>query len=593
MSFPLALVAGFALLCYKSLPRNWTISVRPRSPPAVPVPPPSILHLLATNDAPDDTEISRIEEYILTLEAHLIDWETTHIDSLSPESYRTIQVYDWEVQDLNRRIRRVGSQDSFVLWHKDEFSIDKKPRHIAMLIRERDVLRKSIANCRNILAPIRRLPVELISKILRLVRAQSTEESSPWILAHINSQWRACAIQDASLWSKIVIGTDYYRQNFKQNFPVQILMLQLKLSRCTPLHIHFKWGCIGKTDARHFWVLFNTVVPHCSRWEHLTLDGPFDPLTTNPLTSLHLLRPHFPLLHRLEFYADETWLHYPAPLLNIDCFLDAPNLREVLLLRPGVAYVDIFHSPSALLSIPWEQITRYRAAVPAQVHLEILRRTKTLRECQLMVPTPSVQSPSTPILLAALHRLHVDDPTLLDFITAPALRELFISHSLTPVLSFLYRSDTPQLTSLTILRGHSFPKFAEILRLCPTLRHLCISLSIDIARTDSCVLALLTSLRDPELCPELVSFCWNDISSSVDSTTFDAYASALCSFVASRTTGTLRSVLLYFDHEYEYDPRIDELTEWEHDKLFVRVVHMRSSRASEAGPLFWEVVNAP
>ncbi|KAJ7362502.1 hypothetical protein DFH08DRAFT_1024722 [Mycena albidolilacea] len=136
-----------------------------RALPAIPTPPTEVVSLRTSNDAPRETETPVVQEYIANFLHHFYLWKITHIDSLPAASAEFIKEHDNETRFLQELCRGGGPIIVTAPGHRP---IDRMPSAIAQLIRERDRLEEIIREHKGILAPIRRLPVELIVKILRI-----------------------------------------------------------------------------------------------------------------------------------------------------------------------------------------------------------------------------------------------------------------------------------------------------------------------------------------------------------------------------------------------------------------------------------------
>ncbi|KAJ7450806.1 hypothetical protein FB451DRAFT_1146128 [Mycena latifolia] len=405
--------------------RCWNCGLE-ATPPSPLVParsPPGLTLLLTSNDTPEASQIPSIQEFI------------------SPRSLR-LDLLNVQIEGLQTALTR--------------------------LIHERDNLEEAVREHKGIISPVRRLPSELISHIIRLASPDirqnvggQEQEYLPWRFAHICGRWRACALAEARIWADIK-ASSYH----PQASPLPMIQTQLLLSKDVPLEISFRWKSVIKKKAlTHFLVVLNLVVNHSIRWAKVTLNGT-GTRTIMPLSSaLSRVKSQLPLLRTLEWVTAG----------NVDWFEDSPNLEEVFLTRPGIPFRDPDDSPtvpSQLTSIPWHQITKYRAIYKDSTHLDILRRAHSLREGGLYSLRPGIDLPNAEVVEAReLRRLLAENWKFLDYLVAPMLEELFVFDSSHTILPFLLRSGA-QLTSLTIF--HWFPALdlAPVLRGIPSLIHL-------------------------------------------------------------------------------------------------------------------------
>ncbi|KAK7063428.1 hypothetical protein R3P38DRAFT_1773 [Favolaschia claudopus] len=435
------------------------------------LPPAHVLDLLSTNESPEAEDTIFVQQYIQALEDRLTIWNVKH--GMVPD-----------VSQFNG---------------------------------ERDDLMDSIQQYRGILSPIRRIPTEIVTKILRMVQQPLTEPSHLWHITHICSRWRAIALDDPFLWSTIEIFASFSNQTtIQQVFPARMIKARLVHSKDVPLHVRFDWSALwpfdnppGTTD--HFRLLMNTVISHSLRWERLTVEG--DKGHTGFLFSLDRIRSRIPRLVKLEFYVNSPTA---TPFTyNKGWFEDAPNLREVYL-SPPREHNPSEVKPAIIPSLPWRQIETYRALLAAQAHFDILRSAQNLRECTLMFPSEDESLPplETNILLAELRRLDIEDGELLDYITAPALTDLIVNKSLDCVRPFLERSGAT-LTSLVLYLDERVSldnDIVPIFRHCSSLIHLSLAPSPthDPDTIADTLRLVFDPLKDSAVCPKLESLFYYD-----------------------------------------------------------------------------------
>ncbi|KAF7336146.1 NmrA domain-containing protein [Mycena venus] len=556
-------------------------------PPEIPTPPPAeVVSLLTCNDVPEENEIPVVQEYIADLIRHLSLWKIVHIDSLPAASAEFIKEHDNETRSLQERNRGGGPIILIAPGHR---SIDRMPSAVAQLIRERDHLVGIIREHKRILSPIRRLPAELIMKILRLVPPRTFGptvnelEYPPWRLTRISSHWRACAVNDSSLWTKVSIHGDVYPRKFEEIFPLRMLEVQLALSKDASLDIRFDW-CYFDGSHPHLLALLNTAVEHCSRWDRLVLQG--DVNIPSYLSVLSRVKLQIPRLRRLEAYLSVRWYNPPGPDgVPVDCFAVAPSLREVFLDPPRLG--SLKHTPpSCIPTIPWGQITRYRAVLDAAAHLAILRCAPGLRECGILFPRHLDDVPEQLIKLPALHRLHVEDSIFLNLISAAGVVELLINRDVDSVLTFLRRSGA-QLTSLSIIAWEPSPDLIPLLHSCPTLTHLCLDVAPNLQNADT-VIPVLHALGDTDLCPELASLFWRDkMEPNRTPDAFKDYEDALHEMIAARRRGKLASLRMFLQSAFPSESRVQKFLGPDYEGFDVRV----SSEYEK--PSFVDAVNPP
>ncbi|KAJ7483481.1 hypothetical protein FB451DRAFT_1028928, partial [Mycena latifolia] len=94
-----------------------------------------------------------------------------------------------------------------------EKEISRLRDRLQQLEDERASLSRYQAQNYAVISPLRRMPPEVLGEIFSwtlpdfrhtLGRRRFDITSSPWLLTHISSRWRAVALSNASLWSVVV-----------------------------------------------------------------------------------------------------------------------------------------------------------------------------------------------------------------------------------------------------------------------------------------------------------------------------------------------------------------------------------------------------
>ncbi|KAJ7291995.1 hypothetical protein C8J57DRAFT_1274349 [Mycena rebaudengoi] len=245
-------------------------------------------------------------------------------------------------------------------------------------------------------------------------------KSSLWILGHVCQQWRALALSCPTLWSSITMivpRTPPIRT-------IAILKEQLRRSANSPLD-----GFIVAQSSGRSWG-----DQECLRMLiGAALLGPI----------FHPIRNNLPLLKELIV----------APSLGVksnDMFLNAPSLSKVVLAGSN-------WTPD--ITLPWAQLTEYKASFAPLHHFGHLRAAPNLIHCDITVQThDSTMDPprlhdypqsGQTVTLHALHRLVVSIDKFLDCLVTPALDALYVIGACDAVQPFLDRSSCV-LTRLTL-----------------------------------------------------------------------------------------------------------------------------------------------
>ncbi|KAG5647807.1 hypothetical protein DXG03_007729 [Asterophora parasitica] len=90
---------------------------------------------------------------------------------------------------------------------------------------------------RNILAPISRLPPEMLAKVFSFRAAESVESSNPleWIrVSHVSRHWRAIALDSPSLWGNLVFTRPKWSEEMLKRSKMASLIVKADLTCITP-----------------------------------------------------------------------------------------------------------------------------------------------------------------------------------------------------------------------------------------------------------------------------------------------------------------------------------------------------------------------
>ncbi|KAI5828013.1 hypothetical protein K523DRAFT_321699 [Schizophyllum commune Tattone D] len=282
---------------------------------------------------------------------------------------------------------------------------------------------------RSFIAPIRRLPVELLSYIFSLVVEESPLRTLKIAvtLSRICISWRKVARGHAALWTTVVVetldGFDEYRELFLPLTKDMLLDL-----RCDHREI------LGD--------LWDRMAPYASRWRRITLEA-----RLSMLPGLQVL--YMERLERLVVFACDAPTCSEVSVLD---FVVAPRLRHIGLTLDALQSERQLHIPvtRALTSLLIEAM----APFPVLHTLPLLRAcAETLKSLTLKIRLPSESSDisyptntSNTFVMQSLTHLSLVDPAcaLLDHITAPLTQELVLStvpaHGPHSLLGFLNRS---------------------------------------------------------------------------------------------------------------------------------------------------------
>ncbi|KAJ7301239.1 hypothetical protein DFH08DRAFT_978949 [Mycena albidolilacea] len=189
-----------------------------------------------------------------------------------------------------------------------------------------------------------------------------------------------------------------------------------------------------------------------------------------------------------------------------DVFGIAPSLREVYLTDWDVYLL------SPAISIPWDQIARYRGGYWSKPQLVILASACNLVHCVVSFQDPFEPDDLPPVTLPRLRSLLIEDPEWLGRLKAPLLESLSClisqgSHLIT-LLSFVRSSSCP-LKRLVLAECVISPQLIAALRGLPTLTHLLVDSYVEGGHQPAFFDAMTVSRTSSDIiCPNLVSFVY-------------------------------------------------------------------------------------
>ncbi|KAJ7704737.1 hypothetical protein B0H16DRAFT_1636919 [Mycena metata] len=346
--------------------------------------------------------------------------------------------------------------------HVEEKMADLE-RVINQLRLRRQSLRDFITNHRRVLAPIRRLPTELLSEIFSHCVQRDAYEWDPtrnmeWILVQVSRAWRAVSISIPQIWSCISISDASAPKNIDLK---AALSLQLERSAHCPLtvdlHLDFRF-CSSERRMSVLEPLFSAR----DRWQSV---------------NIHLTEAEF-----LHFRSDTSFPKLTKLGLGInsskdECAFDSifqatPALQELHYNVTSLSQIQCFPL-SQLRRLDLWNVTYDSSDLSSVLGLACNILELQLREC---IPLDAVEvNPKTLPNLVSLSVAECDD-TLLGYIIAPVLRRLAISffpnaRLSDDLVSFMTRTG-PSLTDLTFRHAPARGDRLELLALAPHLTSL-------------------------------------------------------------------------------------------------------------------------
>ncbi|KAF7337973.1 F-box domain-containing protein [Mycena venus] len=395
-------------------------------------------------------------------------------------------------------------------------AIDAEIAHLHSLIatqyRRREIELNEIASLRAKIAPIRKLPVELLAEIFVL---SLETDSSQFCVSHVSHYWRRVAHSTPSLWQRLALQPpDELTQDYLD-------VTKAWIDHSSPLPLSLRIRPSGYNS--HTTSLMSVLLSAAHRWKKLETTPEvidyFPSVPTDAFASLEEVRfersyPHTP----------------PTPHLQIRAFSIAPQLRSFSNLDVGGDHFATYH-------MPWKQLAELQLCDMASTCRSILRaceNVETVRvEAQDVADMVALSSQTLPFLKT----LHVSfeaanvAATFLDSLALPTLRTLTIdiwfAHWF-PGTFTRFQLRSPNIRTLTLKRAAlTSAELIDVLRRAPSLNHLAL-LECPEAVDDQLFDALQVGFNFPPLVPRLVALAINPTDDNVFS------SGAVCRMVRSR-----------------------------------------------------------
>lgn len=118
-----------------------------------------------------------------------------------------------------------------------EHAADRNRRQIDQEVQRLEDSIRTLKSRRNILAPISRIPPEMLSKIFSYRTSESSEGNNPleWIrLTHVSRYWRAVALDCPSLWGNLVFSRPKWSEEMLKRSKMANLTIKADLICITP-----------------------------------------------------------------------------------------------------------------------------------------------------------------------------------------------------------------------------------------------------------------------------------------------------------------------------------------------------------------------
>ncbi|KAJ3506991.1 hypothetical protein NMY22_g17075 [Coprinellus aureogranulatus] len=352
---------------------------------------------------------------------------------------------------------------------------------------------------RTLLCGVRSIPDEILQTIFELVVFDEDGDHDPTELRRLcktSRRWRQAAIGHCVLWTKL------NHINLTSTKPSRILRttnrLRHYLTHSGDLPFSFKlWvhHSIWDKDKSPILEPIQLLMDQCHRWGNVQLRTPL-----SFYEHLSPIRGKIPALRELDI--DTDWRSDEEPAnkkLSIDCFADAPSLRNVHY-DTRYAFRSSWPDGDSVLhfSFPWSQLHEFSTSTLCDTSYRDLLAAQPLqlRELDYNASSVSMLHDTDPITLPNLEKFvfrtyeltgGLDLLAHLDLLTLPALTHLEIrglssvdmGQLYERVLSLVIRSKCSlQRLCIQASEGLAHDRWMpcfKLLLLCPELTHLLIS----------------------------------------------------------------------------------------------------------------------
>ncbi|KAJ7153889.1 hypothetical protein C8R43DRAFT_1001434 [Mycena crocata] len=336
---------------------------------------------------------------------------------------------------------------------------------------QRDRVRESIESHRALIAPIRRLPDDIVQEVFlaclpRHRNAAMSPEEAPLLLCRICSVWRALALATPMLWASLHVQIAFILQREDRMHAVAQWVKRsggcpLSLSVSGPSPADYPSGLPDpEADEMAPDLLLGTLLQSASRWRDVALND------LPPVYAEQLRGAPTPLLQAIQIRDEQDatqWLNLiTSPIIrkvSLEVVIRLDHGPVLLPLLSSVTHLSIWSNPRS----PWED-----NGIPANLALDILHNLTQLVSLKMKIkPIQLVANQTThlPFLESFdLRGLHVALPVFDDLLAQlimPRLRHLClessrvdaqnqsVAHSNTPSFASLCKH-SPSISSLNI-----------------------------------------------------------------------------------------------------------------------------------------------
>ncbi|KAJ7579931.1 hypothetical protein C8J56DRAFT_829551 [Mycena floridula] len=347
---------------------------------------------------------------------------------------------------------------------------------------ELDHTQQSIALRKAIIAPIRKLPNEVLERIFFEAHPSNWspfDMNGPWVIAQVCSRWREVSCSSPRLWSSFLCLAGWNEDTLEAYWgesgvrcleSLDVIQECLQRSGTFPLtfKLQLRGGCINEILA-----VTTAIFSHCERWKDLEVGHSLDHVPAALSTSL---KGRLSLLERLEVWGRDT-----------QDLAVAPCLREL-------------DTPSTKTPFPWSQIQILRLNTRHDWNqtVAILSKSRNVIQCELRQSTPE-RAPASLRPVGPFNNLRIlrcPISALNAFGTMPVLEELHVTDIYDFDLARIDSSEAAQLRVLSIeLATTRCEQLISFLRSCTGLETLHLGYSRVVPQRFSFPTTVIDALR--------------------------------------------------------------------------------------------------
>lgn len=295
--------------------------------------------------------------------------------------------------------------DADVLWIENDIAaceeeLSNVENQIALLTRRKEQLERSLPRCKSLLAPVHRLPRDILVEILRWAAHRPKNSldvtKGVWPLGQVCGWWWDIVVTSPILWSVVILKPPYMRHS------VDILTQHFRRSAEFPLWIAVECGEIMNGDR-----VFDMVIQKSALWKLVDMRAS----SSTELVKLSSVSGNIPLLE--ELYVSTTW----KERFSTDALSSAPSLRRV----------DLELMEISQLPLNAGLLTHFSGTFCCLADIQYIVQIQTLIEILILIsddPDGPLDSDNLlPVRMEKLQFLSVNDVRILDVLTALSLNK--------------------------------------------------------------------------------------------------------------------------------------------------------------------------